>query len=406
MQRSSGVSALPLVVLWALSAWRLAALDAALFEEVLATPAAWRTPDFTRLWVREPLDAGAAVSRGGLSQGVEVFGMQPASVTARFLTDNQVHSVSVVMLDAGAFFGFGNSNLATGETFEMAKARFDKEFVLRKQNLVTGLQKLGAQSSGEVNLGGRSGLKLKAQLWKGGTLSARVFSYEHQLLQVDFHRTEAEARSLVATATAPDKAKPSALQAMTPRGGPPERRVTGIPMIPQGNRGYCGVAILAMMGAHFGLTTGAEELAAANGFLYGQDTNPDIREMFSQVAKEAGVKAQRSPKLDIPTLKRSVDAGMPVVVFRRWAQERDYLHSVYARQIALGEKAELPSPGMEDRKSWPGKDAPAHASIINGYRDDRREVIFTESWGQQARNRRMRYEEMEGTSYYAVYFSR
>ena len=35
-----------------------------------------------------------------------------------------------------------------------------------------------------------------------------------------------------------------------------------------------------------------------------------------------------------------------------------------------------------------------------------REVVFTESWGQQARNRRMRYEEMEATSYYAVYFSR
>ena len=258
-----------------------------------------------------------------------------------------------------------------------------------------------------MNLGERSGLQLKAQLWKGGMLFARVFSYEHQLLQVDFHRSEAEARNLIANTTAPDRAKSSAPQAMSPRGGgSPERRVTGIPMIAQGNRGYCGVAILAMIGAHFGLTTGAEELAAANGFIYGVDTNPDIREMFSQVAKEAGVKAQRSPKLYIPTLKRSVDAGLPVVVFRRWAQERDYIHSVYATQIARGEKAELPAPGMEDRKSWPGKDAPAHASIINGYRDDKREVIFTESWGQQARNRRMRYEEIEGTSYYAVYFSR
>jgi hypothetical protein len=33
-------------------------------------------------------------------------------------------------------------------------------------------------------------------------------------------------------------------------------------------------------------------------------------------------------------------------------------------------------------------------------------VIFTESWGEQTRARRMRAEELEGTSYYAVYFTR
>lgn len=382
------------------------ALDAAAFEKAIATPAMWRLPDFAKLWSHDAADATAAVSRGMLGEPVEVFGMRPASITARFVADGQLHSVCIVALDAGAFFGFGNSNLPRGESFEAAKTRFDKTFSERKQQVVSGLQKLGTQSFGEVNLGERSGLKLKAQLWKGGGTFARVLSYEHQLLQLDFFRTEAEARSLMAaSASRPDKGRVTALPA-SPSNTTAEHRITGIPMIPQGNRGYCGVAILAMIGAHFGLTAGAEELAAANGFSYGMETNPDIREMFSMIAKEAGVKAQRSPKFDVNAMKRSVDAGMPLVVFRRWAQERDYIHSVYAAQLARGLTAELPQPGMEDRKSWPGKDAPAHASIINGYRDDKREVVFTESWGQQARNRRMRYEEIEATSYYAVYFSR
>ena len=95
-----------------------------------------------------------------------------------------------------------------------------------------------------------------------------------------------------------------------------------------------------------------------------------------------------------------------MVVFRWWSEERDYLHSVYSARIARGEKAELPQPGLEDRKAWPTKGTLAHASVINGYRDDRREVIFTESWGPQARNRRMRYEELDATCYYAVFFSK
>ncbi|HSI61569.1 MAG TPA: C39 family peptidase, partial [Candidatus Saccharimonadia bacterium] len=348
--------------------------------------------------------------RAALSSEVELFGMKPDTVAARFLPSAEVHSVTVVVLDAGNFFGFQNSNLQGGETFEKARARFDTEFTSRKQRLQDGLRKMGVQPQGEVHLGERSGLKLRAQLWMGAGGIARVLSEEHQLLQVDFFRSEAEARSLLARPGAsPSAEKTSALGGMTPRPpaeSQPEHRIPGVPMLPQGNRGYCGVAILAMIAHHFGLTCGAEELAVVNGFSYGAESNPDIREMFAQIAREAGVKAQRSPKLDINLLKRTIDSGMPVVVFRRWAQERDYIHSVYSAKIARGEKAELPVASMEDRKSWPGRDAPAHASIINGYRDDRREVIFTESWGPQARNRRMRYEELEGTTYYAVYFSK
>jgi hypothetical protein len=41
----------------------------------------------------------------------------------------------------------------------------------------------------------------------------------------------------------------------------------------------------------------------------------------------------------------------------------------------------------------------AHASVITGVNKKRDEVIFTESWGENNRNRRMRAEEMEATAY-------
>jgi hypothetical protein len=400
---------LPMLATWCIISHPAWAIDSTAFERALGTPAVWKSPDFIRLWTRDPADANALVSRAALAGEVEIFGIKPDAVAARFLPSAEVHSVTVVVLDAGNFFGFQNSSLQ-GQSIEAGRARFENEFTSRKQRLQDGLRKMGMQPQGEIVLGERSGLRLHTQLWMGAGGIARVLSREKQLLQVDFLRSEAEARSLLArpegvTATP----KPSALAGMTPRpasGAQPESRIPGVPMLPQGNRGYCGVAILAMMGHHFGLTCSVEELAVVNGFAYGAESNPDIREMFGQIAREAGLKAQRSPKLDMQLVKRTIDSGMPVVVFRRWSQERDYLHSAYSARIARGEKAELPVASMEDRKSWPGKDAPAHASIINGYREDRREVIFTESWGPQARNRRMRYEELEGTSYYVVYFSK
>ena len=364
-------------------------------EELMADTTRWPGAEFAALFPAPAVEA-AGISRVAATRLMEVIGMQPMAVNARFVNGG-VHSVSVVVFDAGSFFGFNNTNLPKGETFEDGKLRFDKEFSTRQEAVLAGLKKLGANAGVELVLGKRSGLNLKTQLFKLPQGAARLMSYEHQLLLLDFFRTEAEARTLLI----PVSSAPA--QATT---GSTERRLPVVPMVPQGNRGYCGVATLAMVGNMFGLQPGAEEYAALSGFQYGIEIKSDIRELFGNMAQEAGVKAQRSPKFDAAKMKQSIDQGMPVVVFRYWAEERDYIHSAYSSRIARGEKAELPPASMDDRKTWPKKSPFTHSSIVNGYRADKREAIFTESWGEQARNRRMRVEEMEGTSYYAVYFSR
>ena len=310
-------------------------------EELMADTTRWQGAEFAALFPAPAVEA-AGISRVAATRLMEVIGMQPMAVNARFVNGG-VHSVSVVVFDAGSFFGFNNTNLPKGETFEDGKLRFDKEFSTRQEAVLAGLKKLGANAGVELVLGKRSGLNLKTQLFKLPQGAARLMSYEHQLLLLDFFRTEAEARTLLI----PVSSAPA--QATT---GSTERRLPVVPMVPQGNRGYCGVATLAMVGNMFGLQPGAEEYAALSGFQYGIEIKSDIRELFGNMAQEAGVKAQRSPKFDA---------------------------------------AKIPF---------------THSSIVNGYRADKREAIFTESWGEQARNRRMRVEEMEGTSYYAVYFSR
>jgi len=364
-------------------------------EDLLADTTRWQGADFTALFPAPTVEA-AGISRVAATHRMEVLGMQPMAVNAR-LVNGGVHSISAVIFDAGSFFGFNNTNLPKGETFEAGKLRFDKEFSERQEAVLAGLKKMGADAGVELLLGKRSGLNLKSQLFKLPQGAARLISYEHQLLLLDFFRTEADARTLLIPVTSGPAKAPA---------GSTERRLPVVPMVPQGNRGYCGVATLAMVGSMFGLQPGAEEYAALSGFQYGIEIKSDIRELFGNMAQEAGVKAQRSPKFDAAKMKQSIDQGMPVVVFRYWAEERDYIHSAYSARIARGEKAELPPANMDDRKTWPKKSPFTHSSIVNGYRADKREAIFTESWGEQARNRRMRVEEMEGTSYYAVYFSK
>ncbi len=364
-------------------------------DALLVDATRWQGAEFAALFPVPTVEA-AGISRIAATRRFEVLGTQPMAVNARFV-NGRGHSVSTVIFDAGSFFGYNNSNLPKDETFEAGKLRFDKEFSERQAAVLTGLKKLGADAGAELLLGKRSGMNLKAQLFKLPQGAARLISYEHQLLMVDFFRSEADARTLLIPVTIAPARAPA---------GSTERRLPVVPMVPQGNRGYCGVATLAMVGGMLGLQPGAEEYAVLSGFQYGIETKSDIRELFGNVAQEAGVKAQRSPKFDAAKMKLSIDQGMPVVVFRWWSEERDYIHSAYSARIAHGEKAELPLASMEDHKSWPKKSPFTHASIVNGYRADKREVIFTESWGEHARNRRMRAEEMEGTSYYAVYFSK
>jgi len=85
-------------------------------------------------------------------------------------------------------------------------------------------------------------------------------------------------------------------------------------------------------------------------------------------------------------------------------QERDYVHTTFAARFAKDPMVELPKADMNDRETWPQrKKSFSHASVITGYNAERGEVIFTESWSEGVRNRRMRYEEMEGTAYYSFY---
>jgi hypothetical protein len=51
-------------------------------------------------------------------------------------------------------------------------------------------------------------------------------------------------------------------------------------------------------------------------------------------AVEAGLSMARTDRFDFARARTSIDAGFPVIVFRRWSQERDYVHTMFAKRYA------------------------------------------------------------------------
>ncbi len=183
-------------------------------------------------------------------------------------------------------------------------------------------------------------------------------------------------------------------------------RLPDIRPIPQGFQPYCGLNTLAMCARHFGLHLDEDWLAVSGGFQNtGSAAGSDIIGLYPAVAAEAGFRMKRVSKLDFHAVKGAVDAGFPVVVWRRFSHERDQLHSRFARELERNPAAVLPDHrDPAETASWPGKSAPVHASVIVGYHAERGEFLFLESWTGKDRPRRMSVREMSATITYAFVF--
>jgi hypothetical protein len=178
--------------------------------------------------------------------------------------------------------------------------------------------------------------------------------------------------------------------------------------IPQGYQPYCGLNTLAMAALYLGLHLDEDWLAVAGNFQNtGSAAGSDMLGLYQAVAGEAGLRLARQSRLDANAVRRAIDNGLPVIVWRRFSPERDRLHSRVANELLRNPAARLPDPAPEtERKTWPTAAAPLHASVIVGYHAGRGEFLFLESWTGQDQARRMTTAEMTATTYKAFVFER
>lgn len=378
------------------------ATGAPLPKEALTRRDSWKNPRFSGQFL--PQRTGSHVSHRRWPEVSPIFGATPHVITAKF-EGNEMVSLNLLFLDSGTHFGYISRDQARAN--EMANsASFQALFAETKARVVAGLEQLGTPGNRSVEIGEQRMLKQTVWFYRTGDLVARLHVIDEQLIKVTFFPDVESATHWIDPELLEmrPRDRASAMSANVNRLPNGDVVLRDVPLMPQGDRAYCGVSALAMTMQCLGLAIDTEDYAASAGIRYGSTKGSKIREVYAEAAKEAGMRMSRTTRFDFANAKRSIDAGIPVLVWRWWTRERDFVHTTFARRFQTDPEARLPEPDAADRATWPeNKKSFTHSTVMTGYNEERREIIFTESWTEVSRNRRMRIEELEATGYYGFY---
>ncbi|MCB1242386.1 MAG: C39 family peptidase [Verrucomicrobiales bacterium] len=366
--------------------------------EFLAEPGFWDTEDFKEKF-EGPATHIPIVWKSWPGEPV-IWEVPPHHVSARFV-GGRIDTITVLFLDSGTHFGYLSRDQAEAVRL-VNQDKFRALFLDELQKVRSGLEKFSGQKGESFTLGKSRMLRQEAWLFVCGNSFARLQVADEQLIKVSFHRDAESARdwrdATVRSMVARERGSWRRGKVRKLENG--DHVIEDVPLLLQGDRAYCGVSTLAMVLQTLGVNMDTEELAAGAGIHYGSTQGSKIREIMDDAGLEGALKITRATKFDSQKVRSSVDAGIPVLVWRRFSEERNYLHTQFARRYREDSTLSLPSPDSQDRSTWPGKESFTHASVITGYNPERREIIFMESWGEFARGRRMRLEEMDATCYY------
>jgi len=362
-------------------------------------------------WVAEGNVGSAQISH--LLARPEVFGREVVILRA-VRRDGGLERLEVTFADAGSFFGYYTDDTPKGMGQEEARAlamdrlkgrqeEFSKIYEESLEEVRAAIGEIADREKPKVRKIGK-GRMLRAEVeeWEKGDVVIRLFSADQRLVRAELSTKEWATDGWMDRGFADEnerEQKARLVEAVEKEDG--VVRLEGLRPIPQGYRPYCGLNTLAMAARHFGLHLDEDWLAAAGGFQNtGSAAGSNMVKLYSAVAAEAGLSMDRSPDFDELAVRRALESGRPVIVWRRFSWDRNRLHDRIAK-----DGGDLPDPlTVEEKASWPGEDAPLHASILTGFDPKKREVFFLESWKGNDSPRRMTFDEMAATTYLCFVF--
>ena len=374
-------------------------IDEDLTDE-LTSDTVWQEGTLPRKWHDVPSLDGEKVQLFAVNP--TIFGQRPTAVFANS-EEGELKSISVLYLDAGHFFGYRPDDSGEAKTDLRTKQReFKKRYADLSDEIAKTLTKQTKSQPRTTNIGRTAFLRTSYQDYNLGDLILRLSAIDGHSVSLTLLRADdSSTQYLDEEIAALDKRdRREQLLSNVDHSDNGDTQISGIPMFQQGQRPYCAISTLGMATHYLGLRLGTSALAAGAKFRNtGSAKGAKILDLYRAAAEESGATLQRGGKFDLRRAKSYIEKGYPIVVWRRYSAERDRLHS------AAAEGQPLPPAADDDAKTWPtGKDAPGHASVITGFNEKTGEVIFSESWGEHARNKRMRAEELEATSYAVFYF--
>jgi hypothetical protein len=396
------------------------------FARVLTGEAIWQDQILPGEWNAVSKQPAGAMKE---SSTVETtFGFTPTRVQAYF-TGETLDRIVVIYLETGEFFGRSevkklkehaaktykeqqqlakqilDAQKQEERTVKEKRKVFNEKFAELKAHLQLNMEQVLGIKGKRVNVG-MGKLFSRVVDFPYQDLSLRLDIEEEQLIAVTIQRKEDAGRKLLDTKTQSlaERRKDVKQNVNIMENG--DVVIVNIPMLNQGERGYCAVGTLAMVAQYYGLEVNVDLLAAKAGYREGDTAQADIRPIYRAATSETKLNMRETVGFPSDQVKYYIMKGQPVVVWRAFNRERDAFHSRFAETFRQDPSKTLPDPhkNYRDKENWPTLKTGGHASLITGFNKPRKEVLFTESWGEDTRNRRMRIEEMETTTYRTFFF--
>lgn len=321
-------------------------------------------------------------------------------------------SLEVTFADAGSYFQY--EPRVTKEQLEARRRalaekqeRFAGMYQERLERVRALLEKMGESKVKKLKQGAARLLRAESEVFSKGGLKLVLLADGHRMIRLTICREVKYRKSWLDDLRQEmgERGRAAYYRKQVQKLANGDVVVDGVRVVPQGYKPYCGVNTLVMAAHYFGLHVDEDWLAVAGKFQNtGSAGNSNMLGLYNAVAKEARLKLARETKFDFRKARSLLRDGMPVVVWRRFDYERNALHTRVSRMFERDGVTKFPKLEAGERASWPGKKHPVHASVIVGYNDERKEVLFLESWKGMTKPRRMRYEEMEATATWAFYF--
>ena len=368
----------------------------------------WTQNQLDGPWQELSTRAGREVAQ--MTANPTLFGSVPGSVRL-FREAGKLDEIIITYLDAGKYFGFDYDGEKTAQekaAGEKRRSEFQQQYKRIADDLRSRLSK-GCGSAQQNAVGRTAELRTAFEEYRTDGFVLRLALRDNSSVALHIQQDNHVSKSLVDPnlEKLSSKERKSSLLKNVQTNQRGDQIIGGLPTLQQGYTPFCGVLSLAMLAQYHGLRVEPEALVAGAEFKNtGNAKGSDIPGLYKAVAEELGLKLQIGKSLNGETIERLISEGQPVVVWRRVTKERDLAHSTNTQKIIDDPTAQLP-PLRDEQRSYPNKsdrNIPSHASVICGYNRQKGEVIFSEPWGNAARERRMRIEEMEATVYQTFIF--
>lgn len=182
--------------------------------------------------------------------------------------------------------------------------------------------------------------------------------------------------------------------------------ISNIPMVDQGPKGYCVPATVERCMRFLGIPADMYLLAMAGGTKAGGGTSPDLllAAIGSDIKRKGRSFEIMEGELKLREIEKSVNAGIPLI----WA-----MFSTEAFNDIATERTKARNESWESHKTavvsaaanaklTPDSDR-AHVVIILGYNAETNEIAFSDSWGENFRERWISLPEAEQISQHRMY---